>query len=216
MFMTAHIQQANLLSGRSLVMAVTIALHALVISALMVSRIGVVPQPPVKDWIEAVRPDKPIEPVVIKDVVNDKQIVDNRSTRFVVPDPDAIYFQEDVPIDPVLPDAIETTAPSGGSEPVVRRVAETTLMYEATRSTTEFYPPASIRLEEQGTAVVQICVASSGRIQGRPQITASSGYARLDAAAVRWAQEALRFTPATRDGAAVESCKGFKVIFDLH
>jgi TonB family protein len=216
MFMTAHIQQANLLSGRSLVMAVTIALHALVISALMVSRMGVVPQPPVKDWIEAVQPDKPIEPVVIKDVVNDKQIVDNRSTRFVVPDPDTIYFQEDVPVFPVLPDAIGTTAPPGTSEPVVHRVAETPLRYQATRSTTEFYPPASIRLEEQGVAVVQVCVASSGHIQGRPQISASSGYARLDAAAVRWAQEALQFTAATRDGVAVESCKGFRVIFDLH
>jgi periplasmic protein TonB len=215
-FMSAHIQQANLLSGRSLVMAVTIALHALVISALMASRMGVVPTPPVKEWMEAVQPDKPAEPVIEVDITSPKYVVASHVTNLVIPVPAAIEFPEDVVIDPMLPRLTETVLTSGRPDPVVAAIPETPLQYQATRSTAEYYPPASIRLEEQGIAVVQICVANTGRVQGRPQITASSGYARLDAAAVRWAQEALRFTAATRDGVAVGSCKGFKVIFDLH
>jgi periplasmic protein TonB len=214
--MSAHIQQANLLSGRSLVMAVTIALHGLVISALMVSRIGTVSVPPVKDWIEAVQPDDPPKQIVVTDISSGKNIIDNRVKKLVVPVPIAIEFPEDVVVDPALPRLTETVVPSGVGDQVDRVVPETPLRYQVTRSTTEFYPPASIRFEEQGVAVVQICVASSGRLQGLPQITTSSGYARLDAAALRWAQEALRFTAATRDGVAVGSCKGFKVIFDLH
>jgi hypothetical protein len=38
----------------------------------------------------------------------------------------------------------------------------------------------------------------------------------LDAAAVKWASEALRFQPATRGGTAVASCKEFRVSFTLH
>jgi hypothetical protein len=49
-----------------------------------------------------------------------------------------------------------------------------------------------------------------------PTIENSSGSARLDGAAVTWAREALRFTPATRSGSPVSACKGFRVNFTLH
>jgi hypothetical protein len=38
----------------------------------------------------------------------------------------------------------------------------------------------------------------------------------LDGAAVKWAREALQFTPATHAGAAVAACKDFRVNFTLH
>jgi outer membrane biosynthesis protein TonB len=48
-----------------------------------------------------------------------------------------------------------------------------------------------------------------------PMLETSSGYARLDSAALKWARGALRFTPAQRNGQAIPACKGFRVTFRL-
>jgi outer membrane biosynthesis protein TonB len=64
-------------------------------------------------------------------------------------------------------------------------------------------------------STLQVCVAANGMLAGAPKLTTSSGYTRLDSAAVKWVQEALRFTPAQRDGQAVLACKGFRVTFQL-
>jgi protein TonB len=99
---------------------------------------------------------------------------------------------------------------AGTTEPVL-----TPLTWAARRSTDEYYPPASARLEEEGATTLRVCVSAAGRLTGAPRIETSSGHARLDAAAVAWAREALAFRPATRDGVPVEACKGFRVTFDL-
>jgi TonB family protein len=92
----------------------------------------------------------------------------------------------------------------------------TDLKYRAVKSPDEFYPPSSVSLQEQGVAIVNVCVGADGRIDGTPMIQASSGYKRLDQAAVRWTREALRFTPATENGTGVRACKGFRVVFNLN
>ena len=55
-----------------------------------------------------------------------------------------------------------------------------------------------------------------GTLEGPPAIERSSGSRHLDGAALKWASEALAFTPATRNGAAVSACKGFRVSFRLN
>jgi TonB family protein len=57
-----------------------------------------------------------------------------------------------------------------------------------------FYPSESRRLGEQGTAIVKICVDPYGARIGEPIIVNSTGYPRLDDAAIRYAA-ALRFKP---------------------
>jgi protein TonB len=47
------------------------------------------------------------------------------------------------------------------------------------------------------------------------EIKASSGHPRLDEAAVVHAKRAWRFTPATRDGVAIESWREVPVRFEL-
>jgi periplasmic protein TonB len=78
----------------------------------------------------------------------------------------------------------------------------------------EYYPETSRRLEETGTALVYACVAANGRIDGAPKVQRSSGSARLDQAALRYAQHA-RYHPATEDGKAVAGCTRFNVTFRL-
>jgi len=89
------------------------------------------------------------------------------------------------------------------------------LTYTSTRDINEYYPSASIRLREEGLSLLKVCVDSSGLISAPPIVQDSSGFTQLDAAAVKWVKEALRFTPAQRDGKAVSACKAFRVTFTL-
>lgn len=104
---------------------------------------------------------------------------------------------------------------AGGAGAAIPAIAPTPLAWRETRPIDDYYPPISIRLGEEGVAVLRVCVDANGALQGRPEVQASSGRARLDAAATAWAREALKFTPATDNGARVASCKGFRVRFKL-
>lgn len=77
------------------------------------------------------------------------------------------------------------------------------------------YPAASQRLEEEGTVLVRVRVGVDGRVLAA-EVVRSSGHPRLDEAAVRHAQRAWRFVPATRDGLGVEGWKEIPVRFELN
>ncbi|HUN73617.1 MAG TPA: energy transducer TonB [Steroidobacteraceae bacterium] len=81
-------------------------------------------------------------------------------------------------------------------------------------STDDYYPEASRRLEEQGTALVYACAGTTGRIEGSPKVEKSSGSSRLDQAALRYAQHA-HYHPATEDGKPIPGCTRFAVTFRL-
>jgi protein TonB len=208
--MSAHIQQAGLLSGRSMTMMAVIGLHALVISALIA--IKVVP--------ELTRPGPltlVLVPVVSAEPVSLSRVTKlTFDTKVVVPVPDNLQWE--------VADAVQPKSEVGASQEIevargsvvdaVTRSA-TELQYQIVRPTEDYYPAASLALEEQGIAVVRVCVDAAGRIDGVPTVQSSSGHRRLDVAAVRWARESLRFTPATLDGLAVVACKGFRVNFSM-
>jgi protein TonB len=123
-------------------------------------------------------------------------------------EPQRAITPEPVPPLPV-PDA--TDAP--GAAALV--IPPTELLWRANRPTDDYYPASSVSMGEEGVAVVRVCVGPTGRIEGRPTIRTTSRSRRLDEAAIRWASEALEFTPATRNGAAVPDCKDFRVLFNL-
>ncbi|RYG86361.1 energy transducer TonB [bacterium] len=91
----------------------------------------------------------------------------------------------------------------------------TALSWTARRSPDDLYPPASIRMGEEGVATVRVCVGPNAKVVGTPEVTSSTGYPRLDQAAIAWTRDALVYKAATEDGRPVEACKGFKVTFDL-
>ena len=76
------------------------------------------------------------------------------------------------------------------------------------------YPSASRRLEEEGRVVVEVLVGADGRVQNA-SLARSSGYERLDRAALAQAERRWRFRPATRGGTPVESTKRVSVSFEL-
>jgi periplasmic protein TonB len=220
--MSTQIQQAGLLSGRSMTFMAVVGLHALVIAALIAMRTVpalmdrsqgptiVVLDPLPKPLPPEAQPSLPdaLPAVAIPVVPVPVPVLIPIDTADAIPSPVGVAAQQEssVQIGPVVPVAPVAAVPLRTS---------TELQYKVTRSTDEYYPGASVALEEQGVAIVQVCVDAAGRIQGAPTLQESSGYKRLDKAAVRWASESLRFTPATRDGVAVAACKGFRVKFDL-
>jgi len=211
------IQQASVLTGRQMVLVGVVGLHALVIAALMTVKIAVDRPEPTHSFqpISSV-PMEPLPPEP-RPTLETKEVVQ----RWTVPDlprPDITqeeyrWVQPD--IGRVSTPAQDAVAPTVTNEGGTNGVPASELRYRATRSPDDFYPATSVTLQEEGTAVVRVCVAPSGRLEGAPVIERSSGFRRLDAAAVQWAREALDFTAATRNGAAVSACKGFRVNFKL-
>jgi periplasmic protein TonB len=83
-------------------------------------------------------------------------------------------------------------------------------------STDDFYPSASARLGESGTATVHVCTDSKGKLTEEPAVSGTSGTARLDEGALKLAKAASgRYKPATEDGNPVASCFGFRIKFQL-
>lgn len=76
------------------------------------------------------------------------------------------------------------------------------------------YPPAARRMGEEGTVVVHVRIGRDGRVLAST-LAQSSGSPRLDAAALSHALARWRFTPALKDGAAVEEERDISVRFEL-
>jgi protein TonB len=79
---------------------------------------------------------------------------------------------------------------------------------------TPAYPPTSRRLGEEGRVVVNVYVLADGRV-GDVQVLESSGYERLDAAALEHVRHEWRFDPARRGGEAVATWGAFGVTFQI-
>jgi TonB family protein len=79
--------------------------------------------------------------------------------------------------------------------------------------TDKYYPAVSKQHGEQGTATVQLCVLENAE-RTLTALSTSSGFDRLDAAALRFAQNA-KFEPAQLDGHAVDDCELLPVTFKL-
>jgi protein TonB len=135
---------------------------------------------------------------------------------FVPPVPDPVVLPAEPPSGQTITARVDDGGSSGGGSGVrLPTIPATPLSYRSRRPTDDYYPAVSIRMSEEGAAIVRVCVDAGGALQAAPQVTDSSGHARLDAAAVTWAREALTFTPATENGARVAACKGFRVRFSL-
>jgi protein TonB len=76
------------------------------------------------------------------------------------------------------------------------------------------YPPEVIRLNGQGSAVVEIYVMENGRV-GDARIVKSSGFEALDRATIIEAKRNWRLKPGTRDGVPVAQWHRLTVAFRL-
>jgi protein TonB len=76
------------------------------------------------------------------------------------------------------------------------------------------YPPSSRRAGEAGTVILEVYVLENGRV-GEARVKQSSGFPRLDEAAVREVKRSWRLVPGTESGKPVPMWGQFAVTFKL-
>ena len=209
--MAVYVQRNN--SRRTGVLVGIIVFHLLLlyglVSGLARKVVEVVAAPLQTDLIEEIKPeDKPPPPPPPQ----------MERPPVQVPPPDVVI---DIPMETTTAITNVTDKPVPPAAPVISQTVERKPVRVGPRldtrrspSTDEFYPASARRAEIQGVTTVQACVGPDGRVAGEPTVSASSGTASLDEAAIKWARRA-RFTPGTEDGTATEMCTQFKVRFQL-
>ena len=104
-------------------------------------------------------------------------------------------------------------APPPVQEKQVVRVPPST-QGQGARITQPEYPPASRRAGEAGTVTLQVFVKEDGRA-GEVKVAKSSGFEKLDEAAIKEVQRNWRFVPGKEDGKPVAMWHTFAVTFRL-
>lgn len=204
--MAATVHDTSFFSRRAIVFIVIIALHIglwVMIATGLAHKIVEVVAPPIEtNLIEEVQqreePPPPPPPEFERPPIE-------------VPPPEVTI---DIPIETstAITDVTTRPVPKGPpAPPAPRAIVKVKGKFP---SSDEFYPPSSIRLEEEGNVVVRFCVGPNGRLSEPPSVVTSSRSARLDDAAIKLAR-AGRFTPGSIDGVATTDCDRVKIRFEL-
>ena len=106
--------------------------------------------------------------------------------------------------------------PPPAAKPVEKQVVKTppSTQGRGARITQPEYPPASRRAGEEGTVQLQVFVLESGRA-GEVKVAKSSGFPKLDEAAIKEVQRNWRFVPGKEDGKPTSMWHTFAVTFRL-
>jgi protein TonB len=147
------------------------------------------------------------------------------------PPPPQVNLVEDAPIQVIAPE-IDLPIPADALQPPVQIPAAETdeaptapapVMLSGPTSRPrpisgpdgrERYPKESIVAKETGTPTITICVSATGTVDS-VQVTRSSGFPRLDEAAVGIGRD-FRFKPAMRQGQPVPVCVSYGVKFGIN
>ena len=206
--MAAYVQDSGFFTRRGIVVVLIIALHILAAWALasgLARKVVEVLAPPIEaDIVEEVKPDDQPPPPPPPEM---------ERPPVEVPPPEVSI---DLPMETTstaIQDVTDKPPPPAPPPPV--RVAGTPAKMTRPANPDDYYPPGSIRREEQGSPVVQACVGPGGKLLREPVVTDTSGFPDLDAAAIKVAR-ATRYAAGTEGGSALpESCIKFKVKFVL-
>jgi periplasmic protein TonB len=205
--MAAYTQDSGFFTRRGGIVAVVILIHVLAFYAVangLVEKVVNMVAPPIKaDIVEEVKPEDQPPPPPPPEM---------ERPPVEVPPPEVSI---DLPMETTstaIQDVSDKPPPPAPPPPRVAAVgAKMTRMANAD----DYYPPGSIRREEQGSPVVQACVGPKGALLREPVVTDTSGFPDLDAAAIKVAK-ANRYSPASEGGSVMpESCIKFKVKFVL-
>jgi protein TonB len=206
--MAANVQDSNFFTRRGVVAAAIILLHVLAAwgfaSGLATRAIQALAPPIEADIVEEVKkedePPPPPPPEMERPPVE-------------VPPPEVAI---DMPMETnttAIQDVTDKAPPPAPPPPP--RAAGSPAKMTRPANPDDYYPPGSIRREEQGSPVVQACVGPKGQLLRDPVVTDTSGFPDLDGAAVKVAR-ATKYAAGTDGGSALaESCIKFKVKFVL-
>ena len=174
--------------SRATGLATVVALHVALVGAILAIKqpATVLTQPPIilKYRPDIVAPSEPALPEITPEEVTLSESI-----------PQEVFeLPEFTPAEPVnmiaatpLEPATISTVPTSGMTGDIRRSAQL-----PGRLDKPPYPRASERLNEEGLSTVEACVSERGRISSA-RLVQSSGFYRLDDAAVKWVKELRNF-----------------------
>jgi protein TonB len=176
-------------AGRAVFITITVALHGVAALAFMsvkyAQRQDGAPTPIVASIIEAPAPTDEAPPLSSPPLVE---------VSFNLPQPEQLAFESDAITPPPVPVAANAIAPAGqAAPPMVESV-------EYVRAPAPVYPRESSRRREYGTVTLRVLVDPVGR-PAQVQVERSSGFERLDIAALEAVKKAL-FRPHEVNGIA--------------
>lgn len=213
--MSSYLDRRRDVSG----LVVTVAVHAGLAAALLLLVDQVVrPAPPPPPIIAHPIADPP-RPVVLPDP-------QPHLLPVPTPVPQPVWQTDDPPpVDPILDKGFTTSLPGAstdpiGGPPVIPTIADPPAepsrapRFVAGGASQPPYPTASRRLGEEGAVVVAVSIDANGAITDVRLVT-SSGFARLDQAALDHARRRWRFEPALQDGQPVAATRTITVSFRL-
>jgi periplasmic protein TonB len=207
--MATYVQDPAFLSRRALVLVAIILLHVLLAYGLatgLARRAMEIIAPPIQTNI--------IEEVQQHDLPPPPPPPEFERPPVEVPPPD---INIDVPVEPTQSTAItDVTDKHVDKQPPPQHTANVTRPSPGKNfpNTADYYPAASMRLGEEGSATVHACVAPTGKLSEEPTIAKTSGSARLDEGAIKLAK-AGHYNPGTEDGKPVTACTTFSIKFQL-
>jgi protein TonB len=177
-------------AGRAVFITITVALHGVAALAFMsvkyAQRQDVATTPIIASIIEAPAPTDEAPPLSSPPLVE---------VSFALPQPEQLTFESEAITPPPVPVAANAIAPAG--QAVVPPLVESV---EYVRAPAPVYPRESSRRREYGTVTLRVLVDPVGR-PARVQVERSSGFERLDIAALEAVRKAL-FRPHEVNGVA--------------
>jgi protein TonB len=206
--MPAYAQDVSFLSRRAVVLIAIIVLHVLLAYGLATGlarkAIELIAPPIQSDIIEEVQqhdlPPPPPPPEFERPPVE-------------VPPPD---INIDMPVEPTqstaITDVTDKAQPKAPPPHVSNKTNPTT--GKNFPNSADYYPAASMRLGEEGSAIVHACVAPTGKLSEDPTIAKTSGSARLDEGAIKLAK-AGHYVPGSEDGKPTTGCFNMSIKFQL-
>jgi protein TonB len=174
--------------------------------------------------IEVVR--APIETKIIEEAPRERieqpppppPILSTPSLPFVPPP--EIHIERPVPVQSTAPTVVTTIKPPSAPEPAapVAPVKPDSVQImprlDPAQSREPDYPPASRRLGEQGSLILEVLVDPNGRVTDA-RVVQTSGFERLDQAALDGIKTNYRFHPGTVDGEKQPMWYRFKFTWKL-
>jgi protein TonB len=207
--MAAYAQDTAFISRRAIVLVVIILLHVLLAYGLatgLARRAMEIIAPPIQTTI--------VEEVQQHDLPPPPPPPEFERPPVEVPPPD---INIDIPAEPTQSTAItDVTDKHVAAPPPAAHVATRTAPSTGKNfpNSADYYPPASMRLGEEGSAALHVCVGPNGKTSEEPTVIKTSGSSRLDEGAVRLAK-AGHYNPGTEDGKPINACFNVSIKFQL-
>lgn len=207
----AHAADASFISRRGLVFIVIVAVHVGFFWALNTGLSHKVVQkvfgPLVTDIIEETKVEEKEEPPPPPPKIE-------TPPPYVPPPEVAIELPSEAPPVTAITSTTTTRPTAPPPPPAAKPVAVKPRIDPRRPPSQPEYPPTSRRLGEAGTVTLEILVLENGRI-GDARVAKSSGFPRLDEAAVREVKRSWRLVPGTEGGKPVQMWHQINVTFRL-